>query len=92
MKRLIIKYWYVPIVVVALLMLLAALPGALGASDTAVTRTTLKLRNEPKSNAKVLEMFRYLTETIQDKNDDGEIRDAYDVDYYSCVLPSRIGN
>ena len=24
--------------------------------------------------------------------DDGEIRDAYDVDYYSCVLPSRIGN
>ncbi|MBR3400743.1 MAG: peptidoglycan-binding protein [Parasporobacterium sp.] len=24
--------------------------------------------------------------------DDGEIRDAYDVDYYSCVVPSRIGN
>ena len=28
------------------------------------------------ANAKVLEMFRYLTETIQDKNDDGEIRDV----------------
>lgn len=28
------------------------------------------------ANAKVLEMFRYLTETIQDKSDDGEIRDV----------------
>ena len=47
---------------VALLMLLAALPGALGASDTAVTRTTLKLRKEPKSNAKVLETYKKGTE------------------------------
>ena len=46
----------------ALLMLLAALPGALGASDTAVTRTTLKLRKEPKSNAKVLETYKKGTE------------------------------
>ena len=47
---------------VALLMLLAALPGALGAWDTAVTRTTLKLRKEPKSNAKVLETYKKGTE------------------------------
>lgn len=46
----------------AFLMVIAALPQALGASDCAVTLTSLKLRKEPKANAKVLETYKKGTE------------------------------
>ena len=45
-----------------LLLVFASLPDALCGSDTAVTLTSLKLRKEPKANAKVLETYKKGTE------------------------------
>ena len=46
----------------ALIILISAIPDAIGASDSAVTLTTLKLRKEPSATAKVLDTYKKGTE------------------------------